>query len=462
MSIELKEYIGSSVNAKESVVKGPVNLTESMNDIGPIKKGSIIQLIEGIHVGPTRNYTWYKEEALKTSIPTWTKPYQRPLIMHHNEKDGKIIGRILNVEYRANGTRSGTPALVYTCHVPDKEGMEQILDGRLKTVSIGVIAHDVRCSICGEQVEIIDEYGSTACGHDKGQVYGGKICYWEIHKMEAKELSYVIVPSDIYAHNLETYKAEDFNKKFLKESNNNEGVAINMAEAIKEGKVKSTIIDEEVKGNVDAPIADAKPEEPVNEENKPTEDPAEEPKKEENKEPEIDPKDKEIAELKAKVETLEKEKEELKGNVDSIKTDLEAANTKADEMSKKLETEVQLKEAVEDELAKAKVQIRESKEAEFNVLRQALNKPVIVKESLSKRSDESLMDAILDLKEEMGSVTNVKNITEANRPSLDDETEKNKINTNVDVKEAETASNINVEESLKNIFSTMLNPSSYF
>ena len=70
----------------------------------------------------------------------------------------------------------------------DKEGIEQIKDGRLKTVSIGVIAHDVRCSICGEQVEIIDEYGNTACGHSKGNVYDDQVCYWKIYKMEAKEL----------------------------------------------------------------------------------------------------------------------------------------------------------------------------------------------------------------------------------------------------------------------------------
>ena len=91
MAIEIREYIGDSMNITESAVKGPINLNENFNEIGPISNDSIIQFIEGIHVGPTRNFTWYMNEALISSIPSWTKPYQRPLIMHHNEKDGKII-----------------------------------------------------------------------------------------------------------------------------------------------------------------------------------------------------------------------------------------------------------------------------------------------------------------------------------------------------------------------------------
>ena len=55
-----------------------------------------------------------------------------------------------------------------------------------------------------------------------------------IYKIEAKELSYVIVPSDIYAHNTKTLKAEDYlkankSKKDIeaKESNLKEGLNLN-------------------------------------------------------------------------------------------------------------------------------------------------------------------------------------------------------------------------------------------
>ena len=460
MAIEIREYIGDSMNITESAVRGPINLKENFNEIGPISKDSIIQVIEGIHVGPTRNFTWYTDEALISSEPSWTKPYQRPLIMHHNEKDGRIIGRILNVYHKTQNTRSGTPALEFTCHVPDKEGIEQIKDGRLKTVSIGVIAHDVRCSICGEQVEIIDEYGNTACGHNKGNIYDEQVCYWKIYKMEAKELSYVIVPSDIYAHNIKTIPASEYQKAHIKE-NFKEGVAINMSEQVKdvkEGQVKSTVIDEEVKKEevVVAAEADTKDQDVKDE-------PKDEPKKEEKEDPKVDPKDEKIKELEEKIKVLEAEKEAVSKELLTIKDELKASTEKVEEVlgqltakEKEVEQEVALKEAVENELAQVKVQIREAKESEFNTLRQSLNKEIVTKEALSSRSDDSLNDAILDLKEELGSVSKLKNIQEAINPTLD--TEKFKNNVSTDVKESKTVGNMNLEEDLKNIFSDMLSP----
>lgn len=459
MAIEIREYIGDSMNITESAVRGPINLSENFNEIGPISKDSIIQLIEGIHVGPTRNFTWYMDEALVSSIPSWTKPYQRPLIMHHNEKDGKIIGRILSVDHKKLNTRSGTPALEFTCHVPDKEGIEQIKDGRLKTVSIGVIAHDVRCSICGEQVEL-DENGYPECGHFKGSVYNDEVCYWKIYKMEAKELSYVIVPSDIYAHNIKTISASEYQKTHIKE-NLEKGVAINMSEQVKdvkEGQVKSQVIDEEVKKGEGTVATEPEAKEPeVKDEQK------EEPKKEEEKKPEVDPKDEKIKELEEKVKVLEAEKAAVAKELLNVKAELTDTVAKVEEVTSKLtakeeevKEEIALKEAVENELAKVKVEIREARESEFNTLRQSLNKEILTKESLSARTDASLMDSIMDLKEEMNGVRKLKTIQEAVNPALD--SEKNKNNTVTDVKESKTVGNMNLEEGLQDIFSDMFSP----
>ena len=471
MSIEIREYIGSSMNITESTMtKRPVNLNENFNEIGPISKDSIIQFIEGIHVGPTRNFTWYTEEALESSVSTWTKPYQRPLIMHHNEKDGKTIGRILSVEYITRNTRSGTPALSFVCNVPDKDGKEQILDGRLKTVSIGVIAHDVRCSVCGEQIEL-DEYGSSVCGHDRGCEYEGETCYWMIYKMEAKELSYVIVPSDIYAHNTKTMKSEDYLKttktnKDFKESliNLNEGVT-NMSVENK-NLTEGQIIDETVKdGEEITQKPEAKEEEKAPEVNKKEESKKEskEESKEEKKEsetPEVDPKDKEIEELKAKIEKIETEKESVTKELVALKKELEDSVKKVEEITVELNSketelkqEVELKEAVEKELENAKLEIRESKENELNSLRRSLNKPVLVKEALTARSDESLRDAICDLKEELEGIANLKNVQKANDPTI--LSEKNENNVKPNVKESKTVGNINVAEGLTDIFSSM-------
>jgi len=449
MAIEIREYIGDSINITESSVRWPVNIKENFNELGPISRDSIIQIIEGIHVGPTRNFTWYTEEALVGSIPSWTRPYQRPLIMHHNEKDGKIIGRILSAEHKTHNTRSKTPALEFTCHVPDKEGIEQIKDGRLKTVSIGVIAHDVRCSICGDQVEIVDEYGNTACGHSKGNEYDDQICYWKIYKMEAKELSYVIVPSDIYAHNIKTIPASEYQKSHIKE-NLQKGEAINMSENVqdvKEGKIKTQVIDEEVKKGEGAVAAEPE----VKEEPKVVE------------EPKVDEKDQKIKELEEKIKILEAEKESVSKELLNVKDELTKSLNKIEEVAgqlsskeKEIEQEVALKEAVENELAKVKVEIREARESEFNTLRRSLNKEIITKESLSSRTDDSLMDAILDLKEEMSGVRKLRSIQETVNPTLDSEKNKNK--TVSDVKESKTVGNMNLEEGLKDIFSSMFSP----
>ena len=440
MSIEIKEYIGSDFNIKESLSR-QINLAEGYSNADPISEDSIMQDIEGIHVGPTRNYTWYTEEALDYSIPTWTKPYQRPLIMHHNETDGKIIGRIMHVEKLTKNTRSGTPALMFTCNVPDKDGKEQILDGRLKTVSIGVIAHDVRCSICGKQVEL-DECGYPECGHVRGNVYDGdKVCYWMIYKMEAKELSYVIVPSDVYAHNIRTYKPNK--KKVRIQENLKEGVMktmeiekTNNELEVKEGQV----VEEEVKETAAAEtVSEVKAEE----------------NKEEVKANEEVKEDSKVNELEDKVKALEAEKIETAKKLEELQVELSKAQAKADELVKELETEVKLKESVENELVDAKKAIRESMEENLTTLRSVLNKPVLAKEALSTRSDESIKDSILDLKEELFGLTTVKNITEAVDPTLKTEEkiqEKNKVVVN----ESKTAGNINLEEAMQDLMASFL------
>lgn len=181
MAIEIKEYVGHefvSVNHTPTKLK---NMTESSVETY-IDENSLMVDIEAIHSRVTRNNTYYSPECLKDSVPYWTNPYERPVIMHHNEKDGVIIGRIKSVEYKEAETRTGTPALVFTANIGDEEGKKGIKNGTLSTVSIGVIAHDLRCSICGTNLA---EEG--LCEHEKGETYDGKLCYWIINKMEPKK-----------------------------------------------------------------------------------------------------------------------------------------------------------------------------------------------------------------------------------------------------------------------------------
>lgn len=454
MPIEIREYLGSNINISESSSKRFMNITEGYNTIDPISKSSIMQEIEGIHVGPTRNYTWYMDEALDSSIQSWTKPYQRPLIMHHNETDGKIIGRVVQADKITKNTRSGTNALVFTCNVPDKEGKEQILDGRLKTVSIGVIAHDIRCSICGEQVQL-DSNGYPECGHNRGEQHDGQTCYWKIYSMEAKELSYVIVPSDIYTHNLRTYNpekkditvTESLNNKGLKP---NEGVLKDMPNPKiepKEGQVidenvKDTIIKEEEPKVTEPETKVAKPDTKVDESDIKT-----------------DAKDAELVQLKADLAKAEADKVTLTTSLNEVKASLADATKKVEDATKDLKTEVALKESAEGELITLRTKLRESTEETFNSLRLVLNKPIATKESLSTRTFESIKDSIADLKEEMSGLENIKHISKAQDPSIQVKENSKKLQENkkLNVKESNSYSNINLEDGMKNILSSFMN-----
>jgi hypothetical protein len=436
MAIELQEYIGSFPIHKDTV-KNNMDYKESFTDINPISENSIMQEIEGLHVGPTRNFTWYMDEALTSSIPSWTKPYQKPLIMHHNETDGKIIGRIVDVEHKKTNTRSGTPALLFTCNVSDKDGIEQIQDGRLKTVSVGVTAHDVRCSICGKPIEL-DEDGCSVCGHERGQVYDGKVCYWNIYDMEAKELSYVIVPSDIYTHNLKTYKPTK-QQLGLSESLNTKKGENKIMEDNKELEVKEkTNIDETVKPEQNADKTAS----------------TEEIQKETEKSI-IDKKDEEIASLTAEINTLKEENEKASKELTKVKTELEIVLEKVSKVETQLKQEVTLKEAAESKLIDTKAEMRECYEESLNAYRTALNKPIMLKESLGNRSVDSIKDSICDLKEELQGFNNVKQIKEVKDPTLKAEDEFIK-NQDVDVKESNIDSNINMTETARDILQELL------
>ena len=438
MAIELQEYVGSRAINKEISKNTNLDCKEYVVDLDPVSDNSIMQEIEGLHVGPTRNFTWYMESALDSSIPSWTKPYQKPLIMHHNEQNGKIIGRVVSVEKKSVNTRSGTPALLFTCNVPDKEGIEQIQDGRLKTVSVGVTAHDVRCSICGEQIEL-DANGYSVCGHDRGNEYNGQTCYWQVYEMEAKELSYVIVPSDIYTHNIRSYSVKPNKKVGLNESLN-----------LKEGEFKKmednkTNIDVTEKANIeevvktDAPVATTATEAET---------------KEQVEKSIVEQKDEEIATLKADIARLEAEKDNTVKDLAKAKTDLATIVDKLDSVQTALRQEIVLKEAIETKLISSKTELREAVEENLNTLRTALNKPVVLQESLSTRTIESIKDSIVDLKEELTGKNSVLNITESVDETL--KAKENIKNTDIDVKEAKTSSNIDMTESTQQTVQDLL------
>ena len=376
MAIEIKEYVGFSssqpTNHSGIIVQESVAATATPQQM--ISPNSLMVEIEGIHSDVlTINCTKYSEECLKKSIPYWTSPYEKAVIMHHNDEDGQIIGRVKKAEM-IDSKRSGTPAINFTCNIGDENGIKGIKNGTLATVSIGAVAYDVRCSICGENVAICD------CEHEKGHVYDGKLCYWTIEEMEPREVSYVILPSDKYAQTMKVYKP---GKKELKESvevrkrmSVCDEILKQLTEGVDDEAVKDkVVIDEEVKDKKDEdekkeaeekPVVDEEKEDKVEEEK--DEEKAEE-KEEEEKEEDNDDKKSDEDDNKDEEDSNKEDRDAI---IEDLKKELAELKSELDKVKKQLKETKKLKEKVDLELAKFKVQEKVNVARDIKVLKESI------------------------------------------------------------------------------------------
>ncbi len=392
MALMIREFLDAKISEAHGT---PLNLTEGAKFCDdPIDPDSLNVDIEGIHAYPhaTRNYTRYMPKALKESIPSWTKPYRRPVIYHHNEADGRTIGRIIDAQYKTKDTLSGTPALVFTANIPGEEDKKAVTNGINTTTSIGVIAHDVRCSICGKPV--ITEDGCEE-GHQRGVVYENpktgenEVCYWDIYSMEAKELSYVIVPSDIYSKNINIYPAT---KSGAVKPQLSEGLDPSLPHPEKGENSKMTDLEKELteaKAKLEKQVAE------LTEAKEKSEKAAKElTEAKETAEAQI----KELTETKAKAEDSVKELTEAKEKAEAEIAELKEAKSALETQAAEEKT---LKEGLETELADTKKALRESRIAEMQYLRKQTGHPELAKEVAESRSDDFIVESIIDMKEEL-------------------------------------------------------------
>ena len=369
MAIEIKEYVGFS--SSEPTKNNEIIVRESATAVAVpqqmISPDSLMVDIEGIHSDVlTINCTKYSEQCLKNSLPHWTIPYEIPVIMQHNDEDGKIIGRVKNVEM-IDSKRSGTPAILFTCNIGDEDGVKGIKNGTLSTVSIGAVAYDVTCSICGANVAECD------CGHKKGRVYDGKLCYWTINDMEPREVSYVILPSDKYAQTMKVYKP---GKKELKESVEVKKMSVcdeimkRLTESVIEDdepdkdKKDEIKIDEEIKDEDKKPVVDE--EKPADEEKA---DDNEEKEELEEKDPVVDEEKKDEDDNKDEEDSNKDDRDAI---IDDLKKEVAGLKEELEKVKKQLKEEKKLKEKVELELAGFKVQEKISIARDIKVLKESI------------------------------------------------------------------------------------------
>lgn len=389
MAIEIKEYVGFS--SSEPTKNNGIIVQEAMATAIPqqmISPDSLMADVEGIHSDVlTINCTKYSEKCLKDSLPYWTNPYEIPVIMHHNDEDGKIIGRVKNVEM-IDSKRSGTPAILFTCNIGDEDGVKGIKNGTLSTVSIGAVAYDVTCSICGANVAECD------CGHKKGRVYDGELCYWTINSMEPREVSYVILPSDKYAQTMRVYKP---GKKELKESVEVRKMSVcdeimkRLTESVEQDDEdkKEIEIDEEVEDKKDEAVDDKKDEKSAVDEEKSEEEAGAEEKpvddEEEEKEPVDDEEKKEEDDNKDEEDSNKDDRDAI---IEDLKKEIAGLKEELKDVKQQLKKEKKLKEKVELELAGFKVQEKVNVARDIKVLKESIG--IECKEAEEMAKDNTL------------------------------------------------------------------------
>lgn len=420
MAMMIKEQIDKDFLSIVDGFNQHLDLSEAAGS-SVIDPNSIMVEIEGIHAAPfaTRNYTRYTPNCLKKSVASWTNPYRRPLIKHHNEEDGEIIGRICEAKYITKNTRSETPALLFTVNIPGEQAKADVKSGLLETTSIGVIAHSVKCSICGQELA-----NGETCEHERGAIYNGETCYWDIHEMEAKELSYVIVPSDMYAKNIDIYPATASNSKIKafaeslnQDLNLTKGDITDMPEDLKvklqESEAKVTALTQEVTELKEA-----------------------------------------ATQTSEKITELEKTNSDLTTVKESLEQELEGLKTEKDDLTQKMTEAAQMREGLEAQVAEVKAELKEALVQNFVTMREALGHSDVDVEAVKNRSEESIKDSISDLSKDFKEsltkkdkdISNLGNTLQ--NPSLKESEDKK------DVKEVET---VDLKEQFYNIFSDILN-----
>ena len=457
MALEVKEEVSAVIFYKN--VNG-IDVQESVAPalaFQPISSAmspdSIMVDIEGIHSIVTRNFTYYTPECLKKSAPYWTSPYERPVIMHHNDRDGVQIGRVKAAEYLEE-TRAKAPGLLFTCNIGDEAGIKGVKNGTLSTVSLGAVIHKATCSICGQNIAAEGE-----CEHQRGRKYDGKLCYWLMEDMEPKELSYVIVPSDRYANTVRIYKPKDISaKESYNEGGNDESMGIfdNIDLPLTEPEAKESV--EEVVEQVEVQEAAEEKEVEAQEEVKVEEvEIVEEPKQEEEKvEEKEEPKQQEEEQKEKGIDDMSKEEladkcKELIKLVSGLQDDVKYLRNKLNE-------ERGVKETLELEVLKMK-QVQKMHLAEQVVnLRKELGLREENIDDLMMMSEESLNSSIKTFMEFKESNTfNVNTLPKIESKALVDEAQDNTIKESAKEDLNNNNSNINYEQQIDSWLKNMTN-----
>lgn len=168
---------------------------ESFAEFSESENGNRKLVIEiaALHAGLTSNFNNYPADQLEASLKTWVDPYPKPIILNHDPTSDPM-GRVMAA--RMDKEADGTPFTRIQVAVMNPEAIERVMDGRYISGSVGGKAQAALCSICGTDWAKPTENMALPCKHKRGQVYNGKLAYFNLQGLEWKEYSFVNIPAD--------------------------------------------------------------------------------------------------------------------------------------------------------------------------------------------------------------------------------------------------------------------------
>lgn len=198
--------------------------------------------IAATHAGrTTKNNMLYMPAKVRAGVASWTMPFPKPVLLHHNEESDPI-GRVIGARYvdtshlvphgilgtfkfqnktikdfvdgdvstkqtvaivnelwksgiLADKSYKGLGYIEITTLISDLAAIEKILDGRFLTGSIGASTNSALCNI----PECFTDWAASAegpCNHRPGKEYEGIKCLLVAGDLEYGEYSHVNGPAD--------------------------------------------------------------------------------------------------------------------------------------------------------------------------------------------------------------------------------------------------------------------------
>lgn len=158
-----------------------------------IDTNKLVVEVAAIHAGLTSNFNNYTEAELDVSLKSWVDPYPKPIILNH-DPESDPMGRVMAA--RMDKESDGTPFSRLQVAVINPEAIAKVLDGRYITGSVGGKAKSAKCSVCNADWAKPTEGMGLPCRHKRGQVYNGKLAFFNLSGLEWKEYSFVNIPAD--------------------------------------------------------------------------------------------------------------------------------------------------------------------------------------------------------------------------------------------------------------------------